>query len=184
MASVGLDRPSPWLIAAALLLCVGGSAPAPAQCRLCSASPNGSRDGDAITSHEAGERPLSLTITTDLDFSRVVADGPGAVTLDPRGGSARATGRAQSLGGLAFTGRGHVEGQPGRSIRIDMPVEVVLESATGGRARVTGLVTDLPPAPRLGPDGRLDFAFGGRLELTGAADGDYRGRVAIEVSYE
>ena len=52
------------------------------------------------------------------------------------------------------------------------------------RARIARLVTDLPPMPRLGADGTLRFAFGGRLDVSGDLDGDYHGRVAIPVDYQ
>ena len=48
---------------------------------------------------------------------------------------------------------------------------------------VVGLATDLGAAPRLGIDGRLQFRFGGRLQVTGSADGDYRGRIPVTVEY-
>ena len=44
--------------------------------------------------------------------------------------------------------------------------------------------TDLGAAPRLGIDGRLQFRFGGRLQVTGSADGDYRGRIPVTVEYQ
>ncbi|MBU0824201.1 MAG: DUF4402 domain-containing protein, partial [Alphaproteobacteria bacterium] len=61
---------------------------------------------------------------------------------------------------------------------------VDLEGGHGRTARVTDLVTDLSAAPRLGPDGRLQFRFGGRLQVAGADDGDYRGRIPVTVEYQ
>ncbi len=67
--------------------------------------------------------------------------------------------------------------------RVAVPPSVDLESGSGASARVTGLATDLGAAPRLGPDGRLVFRFGGRLQVAGATDGDYRGRIPVTVEY-
>ncbi len=68
-------------------------------------------------------------------------------------------------------------------MRVTLPPSVDLESGSGASARVTGLATDLGAAPRLGPDGRLVFRFGGRLQVAGATDGDYRGRIPVTVEY-
>lgn len=157
-------------------------ATARAQCLLCSTA---AAPADAIPERNAAEMPLSVTITADLDFSRLVAgSGGGSVTLDPASGSSAARGNVAAIGGYGFGGRVHVTGTPGRTVRIAMPDSVVLTSSTGRTAFVRDLVTSLPPLARLGPDGRLDFAFGGRLEVDGEADGSYNGRVAITVSYE
>src|SRR3546814_6465328 len=61
---------------------------------------------------------------------------------------------------------------------------VDLEGGDGRTAGVTVLVTDLAAAPRLGPDGRLQFRFGGRLLIAGLDDGDYRGRIPVTVEYQ
>lgn len=155
---------------------------ASAQCLLCSDS--GTSSG-AITTETVRELPLNVDITADLDFSRLVSgQGGGSVTLDPQGGPSVARGNVAPIGGYGFSGRVIVIGTPGRSVRIDIPSDAVLTSSTGRSARVSGIVTGLPPVVRLGPDGRLEFGFGGRLELDGEADGDYRGRIPVTVSYE
>ena len=46
------------------------------------------------------------------------------------------------------------------------------------------MITDLSAAPRLSPDGRLQFRFGGRLQIAGDDDGDYRGRIPVTVEYQ
>ena len=76
-------------------------------------------------------------------------------------------------------------GASGGEVEIDplTGASVDLESGSGASARVTGLATDLGAAPRLGPDGRLVFRFGGRLQVAGATDGDYRGRIPVTVEY-
>jgi hypothetical protein len=44
--------------------------------------------------------------------------------------------------------------------------------------------TDLPALPRLDAAGNLSFRFGGKLLVTGDADGQYRGDLPITVDYE
>lgn len=139
---------------------------------------------DAITTVSAAQQPLRIIVTADLDFSRLaVGQGGGTVTLES-GGRASVAGDIAPVGGHGFTGRVGITGSPNRTVRIALPVEIELTSATGGVARVRGIAADVPPVARLGPDGRLEFAFGGRLELRGAASGDYRGRIPVTVSYE
>ena len=67
---------------------------------------------------------------------------------------------------------------------VILPATVDLEGGNGRTARVTGLVTDLSAVPRLGADGRLQFRFGGRLQIAGLDDGDYRGRIPVTVEYQ
>lgn len=153
-----------------------------AQCLLCAASDT---PADAIAIRGPDEVPLTVTVTADLDFSRLVAgNAGGTVTLDPASGGSVARGDVAAIGGFGFGGRVSVTGTPGRSVRITMPDSVVLTSTSGRTAHVRDLVTSLPPLARIGADGRLDFAFGGRLEVDGGADGSYNGRVAITVSYD
>ena len=45
------------------------------------------------------------------------------------------------------------------------------------------VTTDLPPMPRLDSAGNLSFRFGGRLLVTGTADGQFRGDLPITVEY-
>lgn len=153
-----------------------------AQCLLCTVPAPGA---DSLAhGSDADDRPLRVEVTADLDFSRLVAgSGGGSLTIGANGG-AQASGAVAPLGGLGFSGQVRVEGAPGRNIRVDLPDEVVLTSSGGGIVRVRDLVTSLPAGARLGPDGRLEFSFGGRLDVTGDGDGDYRGRIEVTVSYE
>jgi hypothetical protein len=155
--------------------------PAFAQCLLCSAETSA-----AAQSIPDGrrEQPLRIDVIADLDFSRLVAGrNGGSVRIHPDGGGS-AAGGAAPIGGYGFSGRVLVSGTPGRTVRIDLPHEAVLTAASGRIARVREIVANLPALARLGPDGRLEFAFGGRLDLDGEADGDYRGRIDVTVSYE
>jgi hypothetical protein len=54
----------------------------------------------------------------------------------------------------------------------------------GGRITLDNLVSDLPASPRLDSAGNLEFRFGGRVRITGDADGDYRGNLPITVEYQ
>lgn len=166
-----------------LLLASGvwpGVSPAAAQCLLCEkAQPEqGSATGDS-------DAPLRIEISAQLDFSRVATgQGGGAVTIDPRTGARHLSGNLLDLGGMALTGEAMVSGTPGRNVRVLIPSDIMLDGDHGRSARVTGIETDLGPAPRLGPDGRLRFRFGGRLQVARDDDGNYRGRIPISVEYE
>ena len=170
------------------IACFAGlcATPAAAQCLLCGESAGDSTaSGRSASGDEDGLTPLRINITADLDFSRLVAgDGGGSISIDPQSGRSRTSGDVSPLGGSAFSGRALVEGSPGATVRIDLPTQISLTSGSGGVARISDIVSTIPPRAQLGPDGRLEFAFGGRLELSGTADGDYRGRIQITVSYE
>lgn len=157
-----------------------GTSPARAQCLLCEKeAPTTGSEGSA------NDIPLRIEIAAQLDFSRVATgQGGGAVTIDPRTGSRQLTGNLMDLGGMALSGEAVVSGTPGRSVRIIIPTEIMLDGDNGRSARVSDLVTNLGPAPRLGVDGRLRFRFGGRLQVMRDDDGNYRGRIPIAVEYE
>lgn len=163
-----------------LFLWLAAPSAASAQCMLC-----GQPNGGAIAASRKAETPLRIDIDTQLDMGRVAAGaGSGEVELDPVTGARRVRGDVRDLGGFAVTGTVTVRGEPGAEVRVFLPVSVDLESGSGVTARVTGLATDLGPAPRLGLDGRLVFRFGGRLQVNGASDGDYRGRIPVTVEYQ
>jgi len=46
------------------------------------------------------------------------------------------------------------------------------------------VVSDLPAIPHLDSAGNLSFRFGGRVRITGDADGAYRGELPITVEYQ
>lgn len=162
---LALLSPSPAIAAGSACLLCAPSAPPPASGR--------------------AETPIAVEIGAGLDFDRVTvtAPGGGSVDLGPDG-SRSFSGALAGLGGLAMVGTATVRGEPGRAVRIELPGSIILHGSTGSSARISRLVTDLPPAPRLGPDGALRFSFGGRLDVSGEADGDYRGRIAITVDYQ
>lgn len=153
------------------------SAPAGAQCRLCSKP---STTSDAAT---PGER-IELDVEAGLDFDRlvVVDSGDGSAILRPDG-TTQVQGSVQSISGRAMVGEAHVQGEPGRLIRVDMPARVELRSMGGATIRIDEIVTDLPPFPKLDSAGKLTFRFGGRIRVSGNADGDFRGELPITVEY-
>jgi hypothetical protein len=157
-----------------------GAAPSTgAQCMLCA------QDKAAGMTARTAEVPLRIDIETQLDMGRVAVGAMGGeVELDPASGTRRVRGDVVDLGGFALTGTVTVRGEPGAEVRVILPASVDLESGHGRTARVTGLVTDLSAAPRLGADGRLMFRFGGRLQIAGLDDGDYRGRIPVTVEYQ
>jgi hypothetical protein len=160
-------------VAAASLL----AAPAAAQCRLCSA-PSTAREA------EDGKGDVHLEVETSLNFDRLILDGSGTGTAVLRpDGSSSSTGAVTDLSPRAMVGTVTVHGEPGRTIRIDLPSRIVLHSLSGGEVTFDNVVSDLPSLPRLDAAGNLTFRFGGRLQITGDADGDYRGDLPITAEY-
>lgn len=152
---------------------------AAAQCMLCA------RDTPESAAARKAETPLRVDVETQLDMGRVAVGAMGGeVEVDPVSGARRVRGDVVDLGGFALTGVVTVRGEPGAEVRVILPATVDLEGGHGRTARVTGLVTDLSAAPRLGADGRLQFRFGGRLQIAGLDDGDYRGRIPVTVEYQ
>jgi Domain of unknown function (DUF4402) len=64
-----------------------------------------------------------------------------------------------------------------------LPDRIELYSVSGGRIAIDDLISDLPAMPKLDAAGRLSFRFGGRLKVSGDAEGQYRGDVPITVEY-
>jgi len=153
------------------------AAPGHAQCRLC-AEPTTLRPSDV------GKDTISLEIQAGLDFDRLILlqPGPGSATIRPDS-STSVSGTIAAISGRAMVGQAVVRGEPGRAVRINLPGSIALYSVSGGRISIDDLVSDLPAMPRLDGSGRLSFRFGGRLEITGDAEGQYRGDVPITVEY-
>ena len=149
-------------------------------CRLCSA-PTPSEQGTIRR-----EIPLTIEITTKLDFSRAALSGTGggAIELDPHGGSRRVDGGLIDLGGSALAGTAVVRGEPGRTVRIDMPVTARMTSSNGGVIEIAGMRTNIGANARLDSVGRLEFAFGGRLLVKSNVVGSFRARIPITAQYE
>lgn len=151
--------------------------PAAAQCRLCD-TPTTSRE------ESSGEGPISLEIETSLDFDRLIllGNGAGSATLLPDG-SRSVSGVISDLSGRAMVGSAVVRGEAGRTVRVELPRRIELFSLSGARITIEEIVSDLPSMARLDSAGSLTFRFGGRLTISGDAEGDYRGDVPITVEY-
>lgn len=165
------------LVLAAGAAAAAGLSPASGQCRLCDA-PTTLREG------EAGASAVSLEIEASVSFDRLVlfGEGEGSAILRPDGSSA-AQGAVTGVSPRAMAGSAVVRGEPGRSIRVELPPRIVLRSFGGGEIIFENVVTDLPPIPKLDSAGRLTFRFGGQLRLRGDSEGDYEGDLPITVDY-
>ena len=160
---------------AALVLAAPARAEDPPACKLCLAAQQASDD-----------IPLHLEIEGGIEFSRMAltGKGDGSALIDPQSGAKRVDQGLVDLGGYAVTGRARVTGAPSRAVRIVLPPSVTMRTPDGGTAELTDLVTDLPVMPMLDANGGLEFAFGGRLRVSGASAGTLRGRIAISVEYD
>lgn len=150
---------------------------AAAQCRLCE-TPVTSRDKDDA------DTPIRLDIETRLDFDRLIllGQGEGTATLLPNG-TRSVSGVISEMSGRAMVGSAVVRGEAGRTVRVELPSRIDLCSLSGGRISIEDVRSDLSAAPKLDSSGVLNFRFGGRLRISGDADGEYRGDVSITVEY-
>lgn len=163
-------------LAAALLL-AGASSGASAQCRLC-------ENPTTEIQQEDNGGPLQLQVEATLDFDRLVmlGGGDGSATLLPSG-ERSTSGSVATVSASAMVGSVTVHGEPNRVLRIDLPARIELYSLGGSRIAIDRIETDLPGLPKLDSAGNLSFRFGGRLQLTGDSEGEYRGDVPITVDY-
>jgi hypothetical protein len=159
-------------------LAAAASAPGGAQCRLCdqptTALPEQTQSGD-----------VNLQIETNLNFDRLIltGGGAGAATIRPDGSNG-AEGSVMEVGPRAMVGTVLVHGDANRALRVELPRRVELFSLSGGRLTLVDVASDLPAAPHLDAAGNLSFRFGGRLVISGDADGPYRGDLSITVEYQ
>jgi hypothetical protein len=163
---------------AGIVLCLALPSLAVAQCRLCD-QPTTSRASEGPTGSD-----VELRVETNLNFDRLVLGGAGngAVIIRPNG-STGAEGAVAAIGPRAMVGTVQVRGDPGREVRIELPRRIELFSVGGGRVTVDDITSDAASLPRLDASGTLSFRFGGRLILSGDADGQYRGDLPITVVY-
>jgi hypothetical protein len=163
---------------AAVLLSFAPAPRAAAQCRLCD-TPTTARD------EAAGGQDIRVEIETSLNFDRLILFGGGAGTALIRpDGSTSAQGAVTDVSPRAMVGTVIVHGQPGRAVRVELPRRILLHSVGGGEIAFDDVASDLPSVPRLDDAGSLTFRFGGRVTVTGDADGDYRGDLPITVEYQ
>ena len=162
-----------------LLLSLILSAPAGAQCRLCT------QPSTSVTPAEGQSGDVQLLVEANLNFDRMILSGGGngAATLRSDGSSG-VEGAIMQLGPRATVGTVLVHGDPNRTVRVQLPRRVQLFSLSGGQITVDDVSADVPTVTRLDAAGNLSFRFGGRLILTGDADGPYRGDLPITVEYQ
>jgi hypothetical protein len=166
------------LMLAALAAAAAMPWPADAQCRLC---------GKPTTTQEetAQSDDIQLEVETSLNFDRLIlfGEGQGAAVIRPDGSSA-AEGAVAEVSPRAMVGTVTVHGQPSKAVRVDLPRRIELYSLSGSRITFDDVTSDLPSLPRLDAGGNLTFRFGGRVRISGDADGDYRGDLPITVEYQ
>jgi hypothetical protein len=125
-----------------------------------------------------------MEVEATLDFDRVLltggASGSARIGAD---GSRGSSGAVAPLTARAMVGRVVIQGEPNRSVRIDLPNRIELRGWNGGRLTLSGLTTDLGAWPRLDGRGQLVFHYGGEVLVEGEAEGEYRGDVPITVEY-
>jgi hypothetical protein len=160
---------------------LGFAAPALSQdvtppCALCAPASEVAEDKSAT--------PVSLSVETKLDFGQIIlaSSGEGSAQLGPDG-ARNVTGSVTAISARAMLGEVVIRGEPGRSVRIDLPNHIELFGMNGGSIRLDSIRSDLPQMPRLDENGRLSFRFGGMVRLTGDVDGQFRGDVPIDVEY-
>ena len=147
-----------------------------AQCRLCGPQSD-------LTAPEANAKPMQLEVETSLDFDQVVLiGGGGGVARLAADGSRTTSGGLQPMSSRAMLGEIVIRGEPGRSIRVELPSRIDLFGGSGTLS-ISRISSNLPVTPRLDNDGRLRVRFGGELAVAGDAEGSYRGDVAITVDY-
>jgi hypothetical protein len=109
-----------------LLFLLAAASPAGAEpCRLCSGEPGGA-DKETIA-------PVRVEVEASLDFDRVLltAESGGAARIGADGTLAT-SGAVAPLTGRAMVGRVVIQGEPNRSIRIDLPNRIDLMGWHGG----------------------------------------------------
>jgi hypothetical protein len=133
---------------------------------------------------ETANGPISLQVEAALDFDQLILLGVGEGSAELRpDGSRQVSGMIGGMSNRAMVGSATVRGEPGRTVRIDLPRHIELYSLSGGRVSVDDIVSDLPTAPKLDSTGTLMFRFGGKIRVSGDAEGDYRGDMPITAEY-
>jgi hypothetical protein len=153
------------LVLAGFAAAAATGSPADAQCRLC-------EQPTTATPEQAPGSDVDLQVEANLNFDRLIlmGAGVGAATLRPDGSSAT-EGSVMQMGPRAMVGSVQVHGQPNRAVRVDLPRRIDLFSISGARMTLDDVTTDLTSAPHLDAAGNLSFRFGGRLIVSGDADG-------------
>jgi hypothetical protein len=167
----------PYVLALAIAAAAAAGSPARAQCRLC--------DTPTTSISASSSEGIVLEVESRLDFDRIIlaGQGQGSAVIRPDGSNS-AEGEVAALSARAMVGSASVRGTADRAVRVELPNRIDLYSLSGGRITLDDLVSDLPALPRLDSAGNLTFRFGGRVRISGDADGDYRGSLPITVEYQ
>jgi len=167
----------PYVLALAIAAVAAAGSPARAQCRLC--------DTPTTSISASSSEGIVLEVESRLDFDRIIlaGQGQGSAVIRPDGSNS-AEGEVAALSARAMVGSASVRGTADRAVRVELPNRIDLYSLSGGRITLDDLVSDLPALPRLDSAGNLTFRFGGRVRISGDADGDYRGSLPITVEYQ
>ena|SRR3990170_5278346 len=162
----------------ALLMLAAAPQRTAAQCRLCDTP------ATEVETDTAGASTVRLEIEASLDFDRLILTGPAGGTASlAADGSRSVSGAITELTSRAMVGSAIIRGEPGRTVRISLPSRIDMHGLAGNRISIDGIESDLPASARLDSNGSLSFRFGGRLQILGDAEGDYRGDVPITVEY-
>lgn len=149
----------------------------PPKCQLCAPAEQTARA-------ERPRIPITIDVETALDFSRVAQTGQGGnIDLDPVTGGRRVSGELSDLGGMGIRGTVRITGEPMAQVLITLPNRVTSRSTTGASAEIIEIKSDLPHVAQLSSEGVLRFSFGGRLVVSGAVSGTFRGGIPISADY-
>ena len=167
-----------WLMLAMIVGPVAVPTSAAAQCRLCDIPTTGAEPANAPDS------PVRLEVEASLDFDRLVLTGTDGGTASlTANGSRSVSGSVTELSSRAMVGSAIIRGEPGKTVRINLPSRIEMIGLNGSRITIEDIESDLPSGARLTSSGTLSFHFGGRLRILGNAEGDYRGDIPITVEY-
>ena len=108
------------------------------------------RQAQTTPEDPTGGDDIRLEIESSLNFDRLilVGEGQGAAVIRPDGSSA-AEGAITTSARARWSARAIIHGQPGRSVRVDLPRRIELYSLRGGRISFEDVTSDLPSLPRL-----------------------------------
>jgi Domain of unknown function (DUF4402) len=161
------------------------AAPACAEeCRLCETAPT-QEQAETGQANKNREVSLRVDILSGLNFNRAAHIGKngGQISVNSNG-SSDVRGGLADLGGYAVAGNAMLQGEPGRQVRIDLPHQVEMRTASGDTITIVNLTTNLAHFPRLDASGQLAFSFGGDLIVLGDMSGKFHGRIPITAQYE
>jgi Mat/Ecp fimbriae major subunit len=132
-------------------------------------------------------QPITITVTRDLDFGRIVR-GPtaGTVTVNPRTDARTRTGGTTLVGGgTPGAARFVVNGTASRPVQVTLgPLPTLTRVSGGGSMAMNTLTMNGGINRTLTAAGTLDLRVGGRLVVAAnQLDGLYTGTFTVTVDY-